>query len=139
MAGVDTIPELLRPMMGKPSVKTDPKRCAVCGRSAGARIEAHHIVRRNAGTAYGPNGRELRKPTIDLCGFGSNLKDADGRCLCHGLAHHQMLHFRWAETSRSSSPYSGWEIIGGHWEYLRTMEPTDYQTALGMKGWRKVR
>lgn len=121
MANVDTLPSFLRDLMGRPSLKLP--FCAVCGRTHP--IEQHHVVFRSSGKAYGDDGRELVKPTITLCGFGNNLRDADGRYYCHGLAHARRLHFRWVDD--------GW----GHWEYLVTDEPTDYLTALGMDGWRR--
>lgn len=120
MAKVDTLAEMYRPLMGMPSVVRP--RCAVCGR--GFPLEQHHIVRRGAGKMYGPDGRELEKPTVTLCGFGSNLMDADGREFCHGLAHHNRLHFRRAED--------------GGLEFLMLDEPTGYLTALGMDGWRRL-
>lgn len=121
MASVDTLPSFLRDLMGRPSLRLP--FCAVCGRTHP--LEQHHVVFRSAGKAYGDDGRELEKPTITLCGFGNNLRDADGRYYCHGLAHARRLHFRWVDD--------GW----GHWEYLVTDEPTDYLTALGMDGWRR--
>ncbi len=136
MAKVDTLPHHLRPMMGRPSV-TLPY-CPVCGRTSP--LEQHHIVRRGAGKLYDGSGREVRKPTVTLCGFGSNLMDADGRELCHGLAHHNRLHFRWAETEQPSGALGDmpFPVEGGHWEYLLLDEPTDYLTALGMEGWRRL-
>jgi hypothetical protein len=53
-------------------------------------------------------------PLIRLCGSG-----VTGH---HGLAHEKRLHFR----------YTDW------WEYLITDEPTKYEKALAMKGWRRV-
>lgn len=116
MAKVDTLPHHLRPMMGKPAIKREC--CAVCGRSFP--IEQHHIVRRGAGKLYDETGKEVEKPTITLCGFGNNLKDADNREYCHGLAHHNRLHFRW----------------NNGWQYLLTDEPVKYEKALEMEGWR---
>ncbi|NGM17736.1 hypothetical protein GMI70_06990 [Eggerthellaceae bacterium zg-893] len=126
MARVTTLPAMLRPMMGKPSVKTP--FCAVCGRPAP--LNEHHVVRRGAGRMYDEDGRELQKPTITLCGFGNVLKDADGRTYCHGLAHAGRLHFRWAE--------GGGRACGGRWEYLATEEPCSYLDALEKKGWKRI-
>lgn len=120
MAKVDTLPHHLRPLMGKPSIRMG--RCAVCGRAYP--LEQHHIVRRSAGKLFDAGGSEVEKPTVTLCGFGNNLKGADGREYCHGLAHANRLHFRWAE--------------GGHWEALVLDEPTSYLEALGMEGWRRL-
>ena len=51
--------------------------------------------------------------TISVCGMGN----ASG---CHGLLHQRKLHVRYE----------------GVWQYLRTKEPTKYQDALSMDGWR---
>lgn len=138
MANVNTLPEILIPLMSAPSIKL--QRCAICGRYEP--LNQHHIVRRGAGK-YFVNGVEMPKPTITLCGFGNNLKDADGHMFCHGLAHANMLHFRWVKFTkqyRSFGSYKFYEIPGcGHIEYLLLDEPTDYQTALGMDGWKPLR
>lgn len=117
MAKVDTVSALLRPMMGRPSVKAD--RCLVCG--AASPLDQHHVVPRSAGKAYDETGRELRKPTVTLCGPGN----AGG---CHGLAHGRKLHFRWAEGKNNE----------GHWEFLLTPNATKYQDALELDGWRRL-
>lgn len=75
MAKVTTLPAILQPLMGKPSIKAT--RCVVCGCTYP--LNNHHIVRRSAGKMY-VNGVELDKPVITLCGSGN----ASG---CHGLAH----------------------------------------------------
>lgn len=126
MAKVDTLPHHLRPMMGKPSVTRGC--CAVCGRPFP--LEQHHIVRRGAGKLFDGNGREIEKPTVTLCGFGSNLMDADGREFCHGLAHHNRLHFRWVEADPIA--------CAGHWEFIVLDEPTSYLEALSRDGWRRL-
>lgn len=119
----NTVNDLLLPMMGKPSVIRDT--CAVCGKPAN---NQHHIVRRGAGTAYDPMGRELKKPTVTLCGSGTTG--------CHGMAHQQRLHFRWVEAD----PKRGeGKVFGcGHWEFKRTKSATKYQDALAMDGWRRL-
>lgn len=119
-----TVSELDKAMMGKPSVKAE--HCLVCGRTWP--LEQHHVVFRSAGE-WVRNGHEVAKPTVTLCGFGNNLKDANGRYLCHGLAHHRRLHFRWVE---------GDYFAEGHWEYLVTKHPTKYQNALMMPGWERM-
>lgn len=119
MARTDTIDELYRPMMGRPSVSLP--YCATCGRAWP--IEEHHAVFRSAGAMYDEDGEEVEKPTITLCGLGNNLKDADGRYFCHGLAHARMLHFRWGDRG---------------WEWLRTDAPTRYIDALEMDGWKEL-
>lgn len=131
MAKVDTLPQYLRPLMEGTSVRTP--YCAVCGRTHP--LNQHHIVRRSAGKLY-RSGVEMAKPTITLCGFGNNLSDADGRPYCHGLAHANRLHFRWVrprEAFNRPTPQGS-----GHWEYLVTDEPTRYQRALEMDGWRPL-
>ena len=112
------------------SVRYDPPRCAVCGRYG--RVEEHHVVKRSHGGKEGP--------TIMLCGFGNNLKDADGRYLCHGRAEQHMLHFRW----HAADPREGeWDADGGFfgegwWEYLETKVPMKYGNALLLGGWKRL-
>lgn len=72
MANVDTLPEILRPLMEGPSIETP--RCAVCG--APWPLNRHHIVRRGAGKLF-RDGREVPKPTVMLCGSGNGSG-------CHG-------------------------------------------------------
>lgn len=125
MAKVTTLPAMYQPMMGKPSVRM--AQCAVCGRTWP--LEQHHVVLRSAGRMF-VEGREIEKPTITLCGFGNNLRDADGREYCHGLAHHRLLHFRWVDDDAMA--------CAGHWEFIRLDEARDYLTALRMDGWRPL-
>jgi len=54
-------------------------------------------------------------PTVTVCGFGN----ASG---CHGKFHRRLLHLRYRDG----------------WEFLETSEPTKYQVALDMEGWRKL-
>lgn len=120
---VCTVDAILLPMMGKPSIDNEARVCCVCGKPA---TNLHHIVRRGAGKLV-VNGREVKKPKARLCGDGN----ASG---CHGLAHANMLHFRWAETvcvDRSS----GYVTTGGHFERILLDEPAKYQDALAMDGW----
>lgn len=128
---ISTMPRILRPLMDAPSVKLN--HCAICGRPAP--LEQHHIVRRGAGKLFRA-GKEVPKPTITLCGFGNNLRDANGRFMCHGLAHHQMLHFRYAYSKLFVEGVYGAEI--GHLEYLITSKPTKYEDALAMSGWKPL-
>lgn len=115
MARVTTLDRTYWPLMELPSLDTG--RCAVCGRAYPT--ELHHFVWRSWGQLY-RGGRLVEKPVVRLCGFGSNLRDADGRYYCHGRAHHRMLHFR-----------NG----GGRLEFAEFDEPTDYMTALESGGW----
>lgn len=115
MAPATTLDRDLWPLMDGPSIKADA--CVVCG--AIRPLNQHHVVRRSAGQLV-KDGKPLPKPTLTLCGTGNILAALGGRPLCHGLAHHLMLHFRFAE---------------GRWEYLRTKEPTRYESALAMDGW----
>ena len=126
MASVDTLPELLRPLMAGTSVTMN--RCAICGRRWP--LNQHHVVRRGAGKVW-RGGVEVPKPTITLCGSGN----ASG---CHGLAHANRLHFRWVENRHPAQAYAAPTVPGGHWEWLLTDEPTPYAEALGMDGWRKL-
>ena len=77
MANVDTLPEILRPLMEGPSIETP--RCAVCG--APWPLNRHHIVRRGAGKLF-RDGREVPKPTVMLCGSGNGSG-------CHGAGARQ--------------------------------------------------
>ena len=86
MANVDTLPEILRPLMEGPSIETP--RCAVCG--ASWPLNRHHIVRRGAGKLF-RDGREVPKPTVMLCGSGNGSG-------CHGLA--RLVHGRSAPHAR---------------------------------------
>ena len=54
-------------------------------------------------------------PTVDVCGMGN----ASG---CHGKLHHHTLHVRYQDG----------------WQYLETKQPTKYQDALAMDGWRTL-
>ena len=71
---------------------------------------AHHIVPRSQGGSKGP--------TVCVCGMGNAIG-------CHGLLHAHMLHLRWDEE--------GWR-----WLYLKTDEPTKYEKALAMDGWKPL-
>lgn len=123
---VCTVDALMLPMMGKPSIDNEARVCCVCGKPA---TDRYHIVRRGAGKLV-RDGREVAKPTVRLCGSGN----ASG---CHGLAHAGMLHFRWAAAEHTDR-LTGNVLMGGHWEYLLTDEPTKYQAALAMGGWRRL-
>ena len=128
----DTLPEIWKELMKAPSL-TFPC-CPICGRPGP--LEKHHMVKRSAGKMF-RDGREMKKPTITICGFGNNLKDADGAYYCHGLAHANRLHFKWVET-RSRMSTSLFATRGGHVEYLITDEPVKYEKALEMDGWRRL-
>ena len=138
MARVTTLPAILVPLMDAPSIRLE--RCAVCGRYHP--LNQHHMVRRGAGKLYRA-GIEVKKPTITLCGFGNNLRDADGRYYCHGLAHANTLHFRWVPEETVPGIYGNYGRlaggIGGDLEYLLLDEPASYADALGMDGWRPLR
>ena len=54
-------------------------------------------------------------PTIDVCGMGN----ASG---CHGKLHAHKLHLR----------------FDGGWLFLETNEPTKYERALQMDGWKPL-
>lgn len=104
------------PLMELPDIA--PGYCVACGRTSP--LERHHLVPRSAGELY-RDGRRLPKPVVQLCGFGNNLRDADGRHYCHGRAHAGMLHFR---------------AIDGELWIAETDEPTDCMTALETAEWR---
>ena len=126
MARVTTLPAILVPLMDAPSIRLE--RCAVCGRYHP--LNQHHMVRRGAGKLYRA-GIEVKKPTITLCGFGNNLRDADGRYYCHGLAHANMLHFRWVPEETVPGNFGNYGRMAGG--------IGGYADALGMDGWRPLR
>lgn len=136
MAKVSTLPEELRPLMAGPSVETP--YCCVCGRTD-LPLNRHHVVRRGAGVLY-RDGVEVPKPTLMLCGSGNT-------CGCHGLAHQNMLHFRyvpgkWNSGGRPYDNMGGYEVSlahGGHWEFARFKKPTKYSDALKKGNWRPLR
>ena len=131
-----TLAEVYWPLMLAPTLIAG--RCFICGRYSP--LNQHHYVWRSWGRFY-RQGREVPKPTITLCGFGNNLKDSHGRYYCHGLAHHRMLHFRWhqAEVTPKAGFKSEVALGGGHLEYIITEEPTKYEEALQMDGWKRIR
>ena len=55
-------------------------------------------------------------PTLSVCGMGNESG-------CHGLLHSHRLHVAW----------------DGEWVFLYTEEPTKYDKALTMDGWRPIR
>lgn len=114
MSSVTTLDKIWQPLMDGPSIRAD--HCVVCGMRGP--VEMHHIVRRSQGQLV-RDGKVVPKPVIPLCGRG-NILSMGGRPFCHGLAHHNMLHFRFRD---------------GRYEFLRTHEPTKYQDALEMPGW----
>lgn len=127
MAKVTTLPAILQPLMGKPSIKAH--RCVVCGCTYP--LNNHHIVRRSAGKMY-VNGIELEKPVITLCGSGN----ASG---CHGLAHENRLHFRWVTVPQKAVEKGLPTINGGHWEYKIFDEPIKYIDAIKSdRGWKRI-
>ena len=129
-----TLARIWWPLMECPVIRLE--RCPICWRVRP--LNQHHMVKLSAGELFDAYGRKRKKPTITLCGFGNNLRDANGRYYCHGLAHHEMLHFRWVPTYEAKgSTYP--KLDGGHLEYLLTDEPTKYDAALNMDGWQRVR
>lgn len=123
---VCTIPRYLLRLMDKPSIKRADGRCLICGRPA---ENAHHIVKRSAGK-WVTDGREHRKPTVELCGMGN----ASG---CHGLAHQGRLHFRWVDQADIARHAHEKCAGAGHWEYKLFKEPCSVLEAWssGEDGW----
>lgn len=124
-----TLPAMYHELMLAPSITLD--HCAICGKPANNK---HHMVRRGAGELY-RSGRKLKKPTITLCGSGTTG--------CHGLAHQNKLNFRWVspdlkKLKLNTKPLADIAFCGGHIEYILLDEPTDYLTALGMDGWKRL-
>ena len=126
MAKVTTIPDLYLPLMEGVTIHSN--RCCVCGKLG---VQMHHVVKRSMGNLY-VNGVRIPRPKLPLCGLGNSSG-------CHGLAHHNMLHFRWVKSDAVSGGFGRYTHQeggdGGHWEYLITDEPTKYQDALEMGGW----
>lgn len=124
MADVTTLDEIYWPLMhidpDTASAIADAPCCVVCGRTWP--LNRHHIVYRSAGELY-EDGKKLKKACITLCGFGNNLRDADGILYCHGRAHHRMLHFR---------------NHGGRLEYAEFDGPTSYLDALETGDWKPI-
>ena len=123
MASVTTLDPIYWPLMEVKPMKLN--RCAVCGRVHP--LNDHHIVWRSWGQLIGDNGKPRKKPTVTLCGLGSNLygvaPDGTRVMYCHGKAHQRMLHFR---NDR------------GRLEVIELDEPTGYLDALEMDGWREL-
>lgn len=69
-------------------------QCFRCGTDRGP-FNCHHRL----GSGLGPDTPENR---LTLCGFGNNLRDADGRVWCHGWVHQN--------SARARSPENGWII-----------------------------
>lgn len=129
----DTLNELYKPLMGKPSISNAEGICCWCG--APGATNHHHIVPRSAGNVV-VNGRALSKPTVLLCGDGN----ASG---CHGKAHQHLLHFRWhdayEEHRRDKVAVPHHDVGSGHIEGIELDEPMKYQKALEIEeGWRRV-
>lgn len=111
--------------MAGPSHK--PGWCAICGRP---HPEGHHVVPRSLGGADGP--------VIHLCGFGNNLRDADGRLLHHGAVESHRLWF-WFNDGRDSDIAPALPRHSrGRWCYLLADEPIGEMDALTRNGWKAV-
>lgn len=121
-----TLAPIWWPLMECPDVV--PGYCAVCGRPYPT--EKHHLVKRGAGS-YFVDGELVRKPVIQLCGFGNNLRDSDGRYYCHGKAHQGLLWFRMHDGRLEYLDLEG--KVG----MLRT-GALSYAHVLEMDGWRPV-
>lgn len=126
-----TVPEFLRPLMGKPNLSNAEGRCCWCG--AYGATNHHHVVKRSAGT-WTKNGVTVSKPTILLCGDG-NMSG------CHEKAHQGLLHFDWKTPDRKAAkfdvepaPYGS-----GCWVGQEFDEPLSQFEAMQVeKGWRKL-
>lgn len=133
MAGVDTLPAYLRPLMEGCSIRQG--RCVVCGKTWP--LNQHHVVYRSSGKMF-KNGVEVPKPTLTLCGNGNTGG-------CHGKAHHHTLHFRWVPEKIIDRSFAYQTkkhpvtVNGGHWEYMFTDEPVPEFDALQIEeGWRPI-
>ena len=127
MSGKTTIAKLWWPLMDAPTMKAN--RCYICGKPAN---NQHHMVKRSQGELY-IGAVKRKKPTITLCGSGTTG--------CHGLAHQNRLHFRYVYKTNLDTArlLAGSANIAGQLEYLLCKEPTKYQEALHMTGWKPVK
>ena len=103
-----------------------PGYCSICGRM---HPEKHHVVARSLGGVSGP--------MIHLCGFGSNLRGANGELFHHGAAEHHMLWFWWSDGRDEDIAPKRARVLKG-WIYLLVDTPVDIMTALASDGWKKV-
>jgi hypothetical protein len=125
----DTLPPIWHPLMDAPDIT--PGYCAVCGRTSPT--EKHHPVKRSAGKLFDPKGKERKKPVIELCGFGNNLRDQDGRAYCHGKAHHGLLYFRYRDGSVEYLEVT--EAWVRAWEAAHPLKRFGYLESLETEGW----
>lgn len=103
-----------------------PGWCSICGKP---HPERHHVVPRSLGGSSGP--------VVHLCGFGGNLRDADGRLNHHGAVEQHLLWFWWHDgTDRDLSPQVPPLAIEGTWLYRLSGEPCSIDSALRSGGWR---
>lgn len=74
---------------------------------------------------------------IQLCGFGNNLRDADGRLNHHGAAEHHLLWFWWYDGADADiAPKAPPLAVFGMWLYRLADEPCDIDSAIRSDGWR---
>lgn len=112
---------------GKPDASnawSQMSRCAICGEYG--RLQHHHMVTRNGVEII--NGRELRNPTIPLCGMGNYLG-------CHGKAHRHLIHFKPDFVVDTISQWPRWR---GDYQVLILDKPCTEQEARQMDGWIKL-
>ena len=103
-----------------------PGYCAICG---AAHPEKHHVVARSLGGTAGP--------MIHLCGFGSNLRDADGKLLHHGAVEHHMMWFWFCNGQDLDIAPKPARFFNSGWIYLLADKPIDVMDALAMDGWKR--
>ena len=101
--------------------------CGICGRPY---PERHHVVARSMGGAAGP--------VVHLGGFGSNLRDADGRLLHHGAAEQHLLHLWWADGTDLHLAPRAVPVRARGWFYLLAEHPVSIQQAYSMGPWRPL-
>lgn len=122
-----TVPDFLRPLMGKPNQSNTEGRCCWCG--AYGATSHHHVVKRSSGT-WTRNGITVPKPTILLCG--------DDETGCCGKADHDLLHFNFVEPELSGKEPVRW-YGGGHWVGQEFDEPMGQFEAMQIEeGWRRL-
>jgi hypothetical protein len=103
----------------------DDGRCFRCGRIITSAVPSncHHRL----GGGHGTDDPQNR---ITLCGFGNNLRDANGREWCHGWVHQNGKAARADECGWIISKHdkrSPEEIPVRHWSRGMVLLTADYQ------------
>lgn len=111
--------------IGQLTLVRDDGRCFRCGRIITVSVPSncHHRLGGGHGTDECPN-------RITLCGFGNNLRDADGREWCHGWVHQNSRAARAEDAGWVISKYDKRrpeEIPVRHWQHGLVLLLPDYE------------